>query len=118
MSVENNWNFSKNKMKIFFFFPRRVVASCHLEVAEAGDREDPVQHNMMVARQVKEFFHREGIHSTTIQLEFIPGSGSDGRQCQFECPAGSDLESQAVNMDCLESSCCRERLPHTTSRGA
>ena len=87
------------------------MASCHLEVAEAGDREDPVQHNMIVARQVKEFFHREGIHSTTIQLEFSPGS------CQFQCPS-RDQESQALNTDCLQSSCCRQRLPHNTSRGA
>ena len=94
------------------------MASCHLELEETGVGEDPVQHNMMVARQVKEFFHREGIHSTTIQLEFSPGSRPEGRLCQFECPPGSDQESQAVSMDCLESSCCRERLPHITSRGA
>ena len=68
------------------------MASCHLEVAEARDGEDPVQHNMMVARQVKEFFHREGIHSTTIQLEFSPGSRPEERLCQFECPPGSDQE--------------------------
>ena len=47
------------------------MASCHLELAEPGGGEDPVQHNMMVARQVKEFFHLEGIHSTTIQPEFV-----------------------------------------------
>ena len=51
------------------------MASCHLELAEPGGGEDPVQHNMMVARQVKEFFHLEGIHSTTIQLESGPESG-------------------------------------------
>ena len=89
------------------------MASCHLELEEAGVGEDPVQHNMMVARQVKEFFHLEGIHSTTIQLEFSPGSG----ECQFSCP-GPDLESQEANSDCLESRCCRQRLPHTTTRGA
>ena len=88
------------------------MASCHLELKEPGVSEDPVEHNMMVARQVKEFFHREGIHSTTIQLEFSPGL------CQFSCP-GSDQESQqGINTDCLQASCCRERLPHSTSRGA
>ena len=92
------------------------MASCHLELKEPGVREDPVEQNMMVARQVKEFFHREGIHSTTIQLEFSPGSGQ-GQSCQFQCPS-RDQESQALNTDCLQSSCCRQRLPHTTSRGA
>ena len=92
------------------------MASCHLELEEAGVGEDPVQHNMVVARQVKEFFHREGIHSTTIQLEFSAGSGQ-GRLCQFSCPS-PDQESQGINSDCLESSCCRQRLSHSTSRGA
>jgi len=104
---------SIHELHIWRLVGTRVVASCHLEVAEHSADQDPVQHNMMVARQVKEFFHKEGIHSTTIQLEFSQGSG----ECQFSCPS-PDLESHQVNTDCLESRCCRQRLAHTSSRGA
>ena len=48
------------------------MASCHLELQEPEDNIDPMKHNMSVARQVKEFFHQQGIHSTTIQLEYSP----------------------------------------------
>ena len=107
------------------------MASCHLELNEPEKGVEPVEHNMAVARQVgthftsvvallillyqvKEFFHQEGIHSTTIQLEYSPESGL----CQFECPK-KDTESQIQDIDCLESSCCRERpSPSTTTRGA
>ena len=54
---------------------RRIVASCHLELKESDEKEenmDPVKLNIIVAKEVKEFFHREGIHSTTIQLEYTP----------------------------------------------
>ena len=33
-----------------------------------------VSYHMMVAKQVKEFFHSMGIHSTTIQLEYAGDS--------------------------------------------
>ena len=71
--------------------------------------------------QVKEYFHKAGIHSTTIQLEYgsemqrytdppspsctvtlVPSSGS----CRLLCPG----KEQEVARDCIESSCCRERL--------
>ena len=71
------------------------MASCHLEVAEPGGGEDPVQHNMMVARQVKEFFHKAGIHSTTIQLEYwspkLSGEKSSQGSCQLTCPTNKSL---------------------------
>lgn len=40
---------------------------------------------MKIAEKVKEFFHNEGIHSTTIQPEFveIPGEGYDVRIYYF-----------------------------------
>ena len=68
------------------------MASCHLELKEPGVSEDPVEHNMMVARQVKEFFHKAGIHSTTIQLEYWSpklsraGEKNDLGSCQLTCP--------------------------------
>lgn len=105
---------SIHELHVWRLVGTRVVASCHLELTEPDKGVEPVQHNMDIAKQVKEFFHQEGIHSTTIQLEYSPGSGF----CQFECPR-EDTESQIVSTDCLESSCCRERpSPATSSRGA
>lgn len=105
---------SIHELHVWRLVGTRVVASCHLELNEPEMGVEPVEHNMALARQVKEFFHKEGIHSTTIQLEYSPGSGF----CQFECPK-KDTESQIISSDCLESSCCRERpSPTTTSRGA
>ena len=81
---------------------RRVVASCHLELREPAGGE------VKVARDVKEFFHREGIHSTTIQLESGPETGL----CQFECPSNDEESQTGLSNDCRESSCCRERVSH------
>ena len=64
------------------------MASCHLEMYPPEKGEEPVAHHMTAARevtwhqeqeqqlaaaccvQVKEYFHKAGIHSTTIQLEY------------------------------------------------
>jgi len=67
---------------------------------------------------VKEFFHREGIHSTTIQLEYAylpsnPNSPKLSPGCQVECP--KKMEENGENefaADCVESSCCRQRQGH------
>ena len=41
----------------------RIIASAHIRCKNVTDY-------MVVAEQVKKFFHNEGIHSTTIQPEF------------------------------------------------
>merc|ERR1712032_474197 len=56
-----------------------------------------------VGRDVKEFLHREGIHSTTVQLEYHLNRSGD---CVLACP--SDTSGQ-TNPDCVEASCCRQR---------
>jgi len=104
---------SVHELHIWRLVGTRVVASCHLSLSQPGG-EDPIKYNMKVARQVKEFFHREGIHSTTIQLESGPESGL----CQLECPSPDQESQEGLSSDCLESSCCRERLSHSTTRGA
>jgi len=93
-----------HELHVWRLVGRRVVASCHLELVEPGRGVGALEHNMAVSRQVKEFFHQEGIHSTTIQLEYSPQSGL----CQFECPK-TDKENQVQDSDCLKNSCCRER---------
>lgn len=42
----------------------RIIASAHIRCRNLADY-------MRIAEQVKEFFHNEGIHSTTIQPEFV-----------------------------------------------
>jgi zinc transporter 1 len=42
----------------------RIIASAHIRCQNPRDY-------MRVAEEVKRFFHKEGIHSTTIQPEFV-----------------------------------------------
>ena len=53
---------------------------------------------LQVAEKVKEFFHNEGIHSTTIQPEFVETGGGDpsnasitsADDCMLACPKVSE----------------------------
>lgn len=63
---------------------------------------------MAIANQLKEFFHNEGIHSTTIQPEFIEKPEIYGnvdeqilKDCILEC-----------DPNCAERMCC---IPNTTT---
>ena len=47
----------------------RIIASAHIRCQNLRDY-------MVVAERVKTFFHNEGIHSTTIQPEFIEVSSN------------------------------------------
>ena len=63
-----------------------------------------------VAENIKEFFHKEGIHSTTIQPEFVdyhPASDSAGtmdEDCVLNCPKGPGAIPAPV---CEASKCCQ-----------
>ena len=67
---------------------------------------------LQVARNVKEFFHNNGIHSTTIQAEFVemdgvPSSPHDGfKKCVLDCP--TDDSTGEKEASCLASVCCPE----------
>ncbi|XP_054167652.1 uncharacterized protein LOC128965023 [Oppia nitens] len=54
----------------------RIIASAHIRCRNLVDY-------MAIAEKVKEFFHNEGIHSTTIQPEFVELSG--------QIPAGGGI---------------------------
>ena len=85
---------SIHELHVWRLVGRRVVASCHLEMTPPPLGTEPVDHHMDVARQVKEFFHKAGIHSTTIQLEYWSAkmpSNSQGT-CQLECPPNHSVE--------------------------
>ena len=47
----------------------RIIVSAHIRCHSLRDY-------MRVAEEVKEFFHNEGIHSTTIQPEFVEVSNT------------------------------------------
>ena len=66
---------------------------------------------------MKEFFHNEGIHSTTIQPEFIEtaeplGSISSAEDCMLACPKGP-----LTAPDCQASTCCPPVLRSEANTG-
>jgi len=96
----------------------RIIASAHILCSSSNQGEF-----MRIGEQVKEFFHREGIHSTTIQLEFGDahnnedhnnedhnGDSSDDitsddmsdtrSDCILTCPFDDE------DADCVSNSCC------------
>ncbi|XP_067000455.2 proton-coupled zinc antiporter SLC30A1 isoform X2 [Anabrus simplex] len=74
----------------------RIIASAHIRCRNLSEY-------MKIAEKVKEFFHNEGIHSTTIQPEFIefpedtvqPAPSED---CVLDCPK--------TDKPCTLSTCC------------
>jgi len=77
----------------------RIIASAHIRCLNLAQY-------MQVAEKVKEFFHNEGIHSTTIQPEFVEtaeptGSISSTEDCMLSCPKGP-----LTAPGCDASKCC------------
>ena len=72
----------------------RLIASAHVSFDDMSDY-------MLINERVKEFFHNEGIHSTTIQAEFIEQETQNGpdssAKCLLECPR---------NCSCIKMTCC------------
>ncbi|CAG9762970.1 unnamed protein product [Ceutorhynchus assimilis] len=83
----------------------RIIASAHIRCRNLSEY-------MKIAEKVKEFFHNEGIHSTTIQPEFIdytdiPTTSKVGdtnnvsEDCVLDCP-----KSSKESDDCGRNTCC------------
>merc|ERR1719356_79484 len=77
----------------------RIIASAHIRCLNLAQY-------MQVAEKVKEFFHNEGIHSTTIQPEFVEaaeptGSISSAEDCMLACP-----KPKTTDQGCDASKCC------------
>ena len=75
---------------------------------------------MQIAEKVKEFFHNEGIHSTTIQPEFVEINEADlplinGKlnrpmdNCALDCPPAQGPDS------CLPNTCCGPQQDNVVS---
>jgi len=83
----------------------RIIASAHIRCRNLSDY-------MKIAEKVKEFFHNEGIHSTTIQPEFteLPDeSTSETESCALDCPS--------KDRACAASTCCGPSKQVTTTDG-
>lgn len=89
----------------------RIIASAHIRCRNLSEY-------MKIAEKVKEFFHNEGIHSTTIQPEFIEIEnlqsvlGSDGISRIKSNEKGSQEESCALDCPtsdegCIKATCCQ-----------
>ncbi|XP_046807515.1 zinc transporter 1 isoform X1 [Lucilia cuprina] len=95
----------------------RIIASAHIRCHNLSEY-------MKIAEKVKEFFHNEGIHSTTIQPEFdmdgacIESEGTSSLNmsssdcCALDCPPSTDN-------GCVKATCCqnnnKNQLPSPTS---
>ncbi|KAK7098804.1 uncharacterized protein [Littorina saxatilis] len=68
----------------------RIVLSAHITCSN-------MREYMNIAAVVKDLFHKEGIHSTTIQPEFVEVADEQGT-CKLPC-----IDQ---NQDCLADTCC------------
>ncbi|CAI6365843.1 unnamed protein product [Macrosiphum euphorbiae] len=77
----------------------RIIASAHIRCRNLPEY-------MKLAEKVKEFFHNEGIHSTTIQPEFVEVEITENRNenqtptedCVLDCPK--------TDIQCQLQTCC------------
>jgi len=83
----------------------RIIASAHIRCLNLSEY-------MKIAENVKEFFHNEGIHSTTIQPEFVEVNGQGKKtnglnkdnedDCVLGCPKAPEMEVPS----CQKAKCC------------
>jgi solute carrier family 30 (zinc transporter), member 1 len=87
----------------------RIIASAHIRCRNLSEY-------MKLAEKVKEFFHNEGIHSTTIQPEFIEFenitscSASDGISTSLNISGkeeGCVLDCPNIDENCVKATCCQ-----------
>lgn len=87
----------------------RIIASAHIRCRNLSEY-------MKLAEKVKEFFHNEGIHSTTIQPEFIeieniPSyTASDGTSTSLNISGkdeGCVLDCPNIDESCVKATCCQ-----------
>lgn len=74
----------------------RIIASAHIRCHNLADY-------MTIAEQIKQLFHNEGIHSTTIQPEFVDyeeeAHSTKSETCILDCPPSD-------NDACVAQKCC------------
>jgi zinc transporter 1 len=84
----------------------RIVASVHVQLSE--ETQHSLEEHMRLVKQMKGFFHREGIHSTTIQMEYSSRHMTPANDaCVVQCPPlGLTTISRLGRSDCSEDQCC------------
>jgi len=92
-----------HELHVWQLVGRRIVASCHLEVEPMVKGVSSEDYHMLIGRKVKTYFHQNGIHSTTIQVEYTPANTRNGG-CQVNCPTTDS--TGLVYTICMESTCC------------
>ncbi|KAG4073436.1 hypothetical protein HA402_000660 [Bradysia odoriphaga] len=86
----------------------RIIASAHIRCRNLSEY-------MKIAERVKEFFHNEGIHSTTIQPEFVEIEGihsgsTDGMMNNLNGGSSQDccaLDCPTTEQGCIKQTCCQ-----------
>lgn len=97
----------------------RIIASAHIRCRNLSEY-------MKLAENVKEFFHNEGIHSTTIQPEFIEFENynsclSDGVSTSLNMSGKEEacvLDCPNINENCVKATCCQNNNNKTQSSPA
>jgi hypothetical protein len=80
----------------------RIIASAHI-------RCHNLQEYMLVAGKIKQFFHDEGIHSTTMQPEFEEPVLDRGVSTEQINPISNCIIPCPPDQNCSESVCCRPK---------
>ncbi|XP_037076716.1 zinc transporter 1-like [Pollicipes pollicipes] len=81
----------------------RIIASAHIRCHNLADY-------MTIAEQIKQLFHNEGIHSTTIQPEFVDyeaATSNKSETCILDCPPSE-------NENCVANKCCSAKKSEET----
>ncbi|XP_046665272.1 zinc/cadmium resistance protein [Homalodisca vitripennis] len=77
----------------------RIIASAHIRCRNLSEY-------MKIAEKVKEFFHNEGIHSTTIQPEFVEIADFSEDRVQEAPSEDCVLDCPKTDKPCALSTCC------------
>jgi len=70
----------------------KIIASVHVKFKCMDDY-------MAKSAEIKRFFHQEGIHSTTIQLEFEEEGEPTGSKCMIVCTENNCADMTCCNLD-------------------
>jgi len=94
----------------------RIIASAHIRCRNLSEY-------MKIAEKVKEFFHNEGIHSTTIQPEFVEiealnNINTDGIIKNVNVSNSQDccaLDCPTTDEGCTRATCCQNNNKVSTN---
>ena len=77
----------------------RIIASAHIRCLNLSEY-------MKIAENVKEFFHNEGIHSTTIQPEFVEFNGQGNQRNVERKNGGNGFSLKTMNEGNINENDC------------